>query len=79
MPVSPQSGAGAPAENLVIAARSIPLPTDTAPTVDLRRPYSRPRLTIHGDVQRLTHKIGSDLDADGGSFTPELPLESPSE
>jgi hypothetical protein len=56
-------------------AVTIPLPTDTAPPEgEGRRPYTAPRLTIHGDVPALTHKVGTDLDMDGGgSFTPQEP------
>ncbi|MCC6190074.1 MAG: lasso RiPP family leader peptide-containing protein [Anaerolineales bacterium] len=36
-----------------------------------KRPYTPPRLTVHGDVQSLTGKIGQDPDLDGGgSFLP---------
>ncbi len=56
---------------------SIPLPTDTAPPTELRRPYAPPRLTRHGDVHTLTHKEGAQLDLDGGSFTPDPPLAQP--
>jgi len=53
---------------------SIPLPTDTAPTTELRRPYQPPRLSVHGDVRTLTQKEGTDPDLDGGgSFTPDPP------
>lgn len=60
--------------------RSVPLPTDTTPPLAARRPYQTPRLCVHGDVQALTRKEGTELDLDGGgSFTPEVPLAKPAE
>ena len=56
---------------------TIPLPIDTTPGDGERRPYHRPQLVVHGNVQRLTRKIGTDLDADGGSFVPRLPITEP--
>jgi len=48
-------------------AASVPLPTDTALIGGLRLPYSRPRLTVHGDVQTITQMAGSLSDLGGAS------------
>jgi|GEM_PF-3517171 len=47
-------------------AASVPLPTDTALIGGLL-PYSRPRLTVHGDVQTITQMAGSLSDLGGAS------------
>ena len=50
------------------------LPT-TAPAVASdrsKKPYSAPRLSLHGTVAELTQKIGTHPDVDqGGSFNPQ--------
>jgi hypothetical protein len=55
----------------------VPLPTDTVPPTTPRRPYTAPRLLVHGDVRALTLKEGPDPDLDGGgSFTAPPPDQS---
>ena len=55
----------------------VPLPTDTVPPTQTRRPYAAPRLRVHGDVRALTLKEGPDPDLDGsGSFTADPPLDA---
>ncbi len=47
--------------------------TLTPTTLPAKRPYVAPALVIHGDVQTITQKGGTDLDLDSAGSTFNTP------